>query len=184
MFVLLLLFLCGTLNESEDATPPPLPAVIIPLAWPTTLYSTQLYISPSSPTVATMLPSSNSSSAAAAYKGKTSHRSWNNLPAEFVRLIVTHFLLDASSTSTGYSPKAWEPRDRWLNHMAYDVVRNANALENLMQVSPAWRVASQLFYFILVLFGCFHHVPSLFLAPSMLFPPSHRVAISLFSLLL
>lgn len=124
-------------------TPPPASAVMPSQSSPS-----------SSP--ATMTTSS-STLASASYKGKTANRSWNTLPAEILRLIVTHFLLDASLT--GYLPQTWENRERWLPRMAYNVVRDANALETIMKVSPAWKAASE-FGFFVALFPFINVTPS------------------------
>ncbi|TDL22944.1 hypothetical protein BD410DRAFT_721772, partial [Rickenella mellea] len=73
------------------------------------------------------------------YKGKVTHRSWQHLPQELVRLIVTHALLDISANA--YVPKSWEQRDQWLPRMVFNVVRDTDYMENFMNVCPPWFAA-------------------------------------------
>ncbi|KAH8110493.1 hypothetical protein DFH11DRAFT_1860335 [Phellopilus nigrolimitatus] len=73
------------------------------------------------------------------YKGKSTTRSWATLPPEIVRLVITHYLLDVSATS--FLPAVWAQREHWPGRMVFAVVRDADAIERLMQVSPAWSAA-------------------------------------------
>lgn len=75
-----------------------------------------------------------------AYKGKSTTRSWATLPPEVVRLIATHYLLTISATAV--LPAVWQQRENWPGRMAFTVVRDAEAIQQLMRVSPAWASAS------------------------------------------
>ena len=74
------------------------------------------------------------------YKGKSTTRSWATLPPEIVRLITTHYLLCISATAV--LPAVWQQRENWPGRMAFTIVRDAEALQQLMRVSPAWAAAS------------------------------------------
>ncbi|KAG6382190.1 hypothetical protein JVT61DRAFT_840 [Boletus reticuloceps] len=73
------------------------------------------------------------------YKGKYTHRSWQQLPPELVRTIATHHLLDLQPTS--YCPLTWDAKELWHPRIVYTTLRDAIALEKLMQVTPAWAAA-------------------------------------------
>ncbi|KAI5119298.1 hypothetical protein M0805_008213 [Coniferiporia weirii] len=73
------------------------------------------------------------------YKGKSTTRSWATLPPEVVRLVVTHYLLDVSAAA--FLPTVWTHREHWPGRMAFAVVRDADAIEQIMHVSPAWAAA-------------------------------------------
>ncbi|KAF8131819.1 hypothetical protein EV363DRAFT_1164636 [Boletus edulis] len=73
------------------------------------------------------------------YKGKYTHRSWQQLPPELVRTIATHHLLDLQPTS--YCPLTWDAKELWHPRIVYTTLRDAIALEKLMQVTPAWSAA-------------------------------------------
>ncbi|KAH0828918.1 hypothetical protein J3R83DRAFT_2339 [Lanmaoa asiatica] len=93
-----------------------------------------------------LTPSSSSSTASSTfsprdhiYKGKYTHRSWQQLPSELVRTIATHFLLDIQSTT--YCPLTWDAKELWHPRIVYTTFRDAISLEKLMQVTPAWAAA-------------------------------------------
>ncbi|KAH9856816.1 hypothetical protein C2E23DRAFT_882118 [Lenzites betulinus] len=69
-------------------------------------------------------------------KGKNA-KSWLNLPEEVVRLIVTHYLLDASGTA--YCPPTWDAPHLWPQRLAYTSLRDAREIERLMDIFPQWK---------------------------------------------
>ncbi|KAH7908275.1 hypothetical protein BJ138DRAFT_1013156, partial [Hygrophoropsis aurantiaca] len=73
------------------------------------------------------------------YKGKFTNRSWQQLPPELVRLVATHYLLDASSTN--YCPNTWDAKELWHPRMVFTALRDANDLEKLMRITPTWFIA-------------------------------------------
>ncbi|EGO26174.1 hypothetical protein SERLADRAFT_355167 [Serpula lacrymans var. lacrymans S7.9] len=73
------------------------------------------------------------------YKGKYTNRSWQQLPPDIIRIIATHYLVDF--TASTYIPHTWLTKEMWHNRVVYTVLRDANDLERLMRVSPAWKAA-------------------------------------------
>ncbi|PPQ80854.1 hypothetical protein CVT26_015181 [Gymnopilus dilepis] len=73
------------------------------------------------------------------YKGKVTHRSWQQLPEEIVRLITTYFLYDYSTTA--YCPQTWENRRQWYSRMVFTAIRDTIELERIMGVCPEWKRA-------------------------------------------
>lgn len=80
------------------------------------------------------------------YKGKVAHRSWQHLPPELVRLIVTHALLDISANA--FIPQTWDQRDQWLPRMVFNVLRDTDTMEHFMLVCPPWSIAREYFAFV------------------------------------
>ncbi|EGO00618.1 hypothetical protein SERLA73DRAFT_178470 [Serpula lacrymans var. lacrymans S7.3] len=75
------------------------------------------------------------------YKGKYTNRSWQQLPPDIIRIIATHYLVDF--TASTYIPHTWLTKEMWHNRVVYTVLRDANDLERLMRVSPAWKAARE-----------------------------------------
>ena len=89
------------------------------------------------------------------YKGKKTHRSWNNLPPEIIRCvtaqrttthaehvhrsIATFLLLDVQLSN--YCPLSWDPTELWHPRVVYTTLRDVHDIERLMQVSPLWAAA-------------------------------------------
>ena len=69
-------------------------------------------------------------------KGKVVVKSWQLLPPEIVRHIVTFALLDISATA--FIPRVWERQDHWLPRMSYTVIRDAKLLEKYMSICSSW----------------------------------------------
>ncbi|KLO05862.1 hypothetical protein SCHPADRAFT_910743 [Schizopora paradoxa] len=70
------------------------------------------------------------------FKGKSTSRSWTQLPPDVIRLVVTQLLLDVSATA--FLPQTWQHREHWLSRMVYNIVRETEAVEQVMMVCPAW----------------------------------------------
>ncbi|KAJ2922799.1 hypothetical protein H1R20_g14273, partial [Candolleomyces eurysporus] len=80
------------------------------------------------------------------YKGKATHRSWPQLPAELIRLIATFYLHNLSYTS--YCPQTWEAHEFWQQRMVYAAVRDGIELERgLMSVCESWHRALENHFF-------------------------------------
>ncbi|KZP07642.1 hypothetical protein FIBSPDRAFT_762627, partial [Athelia psychrophila] len=73
------------------------------------------------------------------YKGKITHRSWAQLPAEIIRLVTKHYILDVCSLA--YVPRTWEAREMWHPRLVFTVLRDAIEIERLMCITPSWGVA-------------------------------------------
>ncbi|EIW53922.1 uncharacterized protein TRAVEDRAFT_60523 [Trametes versicolor FP-101664 SS1] len=69
-------------------------------------------------------------------KGKTA-KSWLDLPAEIVRLIATHYLLDVYTT--GFYPQTWEAPQLWPQRFAFTTLRDAREFERVMDIFPTWK---------------------------------------------
>ncbi|EMD32918.1 hypothetical protein CERSUDRAFT_118352 [Gelatoporia subvermispora B] len=72
------------------------------------------------------------------FKGKDT-RSWQQLPPEIIRLITTYCILDASMSN--FCPAGWEYREAWPSRLVYTTVRDAQEVERLMYICPAWAAA-------------------------------------------
>ncbi|CAL1711935.1 unnamed protein product [Somion occarium] len=77
----------------------------------------------------------SSTTSSIGYKGKVL-RSWSQLPAEVIRLIATHYLLDFRTFA--YVPTTWEAREMWPRRIVYTVMRDAPEVEKLMSICPSW----------------------------------------------
>ncbi|PPQ82625.1 hypothetical protein CVT24_005499 [Panaeolus cyanescens] len=78
-------------------------------------------------------------------KGKSTNRSWPQLPDEIVWTIASHYIMDRSTAS--YSSMAWsldssQGHAVWFSRMVYQVLRDAQDLERyFMPICPEWRKA-------------------------------------------
>ncbi|KAG5644311.1 hypothetical protein DXG03_008729 [Asterophora parasitica] len=90
----------------------------------------------------TSTSSMSSTTTTGGYKGKVTHRSWQQLPEELVRHIATFFLWEMSGR--GYVPHTWDTRESWHHRMLYTVLRDAHGLEHqFMSICPQWHLAVQ-----------------------------------------
>ena len=76
-------------------------------------------------------------------KGKVVVKSWQQLPPEIIRLIVTYTLLEVSATAL--IPRTWDRRALWQPRMSYTVIRDAKLLEGYMSICSSWGKARKYF---------------------------------------